>query len=302
MKISVRASIVKFISSILPSRFTAGNFSARQITLDLLEKLWKLSRSKIVIFRRGLTVENIDCDGVVCEWLYKKPEQKKKILFFLHAGAYLKGGLSGARHRSMNYPINTNASLFVVAYRTTPVAGFPAAYDDAMAAYRYVCRNMPDSEIIVMGDSAGGGLALSTVRGVLDEGLKAPVRVILNSPWTNLTCTGESYVTLNGRDCVLSETFLRKCARLYAGNNLEDPRVSPLFADYTGFPPMNINVGSDEILLSDSLGVGERAREAGAEATVRVWDGMFHMFHYFGRLFPESGAVREEIYNEIDRS
>ena len=300
MPISRMGKTIKIFSSMLPRRMLATNFSLKQSTLSIFEKLWKNSKRKKPIFRRGLTVENHNINNVLCEWLYKSEEQKNKIVFYLHGGAYLSGGLSEARNRSMRYAVNTSASLFVVDYRTSAVEAFPAALNDSIVAYKYLLEIAPDAEIIIIGDSAGGGLALATVLKICEKGIKQPKKIILNSPWTDLTCEAETYQTKQEQDVVLEGIFLRKCARLYAGHDFKNPYVSPIFADFKGFPPIDVHVGTDEILLNDSIKLCEIAKAQGVDVKLTVWDEMFHMFHYWEGICKESTMVCKEIYSAID--
>ena len=300
MRISLAANIIKFLLRFPPRRLMAKKFSLKHATLNIIEMLWALSRHKKPLFRYGLKSEKFTPRGVLCEWLYRNPKQKKKVIFYLHGGAYLSGGISHARNRSMKYALHSSASVFAADYRTSAVKPFPAALRDSFNAYKFLTELAPDSKIIVIGDSAGGGLALSTVRLAVKNGLKLPEKIILNSPWTDLTCKSRSFKSKQASDVVLQGGYLKHCARLYGGKNLNNPLISPIFLDYKGFPPIVINVGTDEILLDNSVNAAKKAARQGVSVKLRVWDGMFHMFHYCEDLMPESRSVCHEIYGEID--
>lgn len=300
MSISKRARTIKALSRLVPRRLIGTKFSLKESTLNIIEKAWELARRKKPLFRRGLTAEKHPVGNVLCEWLYKNPAQKNRVLLYLHGGAYLSGNLTGSRNRAMRYPLNTSASLFIADYRTSAAAPFPAALEDSMAAYRYLLGTAPEAEILIMGDSAGGGLALATVLKAREEGLPLPAKILLNSPWTDLTCATDTYINMKSKDVVLEENFLKKCARLYGGNDLRNPYISPVFGDFHGFPPVDIHVGTDEILLDDSRILAERLRRDGAEVSLREWEGMFHMFHYWEGFCPEGTAVCRELYRQID--
>lgn len=322
MPISAMSRLIKAISRKLPRRHAALQSSMKQSTLNFIEMVWNLKKHKKPIFRRGLTVESHCPGGVSCEWLYRDPGQKGKIVFYLHGGAYLAGDLPAARNRSMRYALKTSASLFVVDYRVSAAAPFPAALEDAETAYSYIKELAPGAEIIFIGDSAGGGLALALAERLRDQGRPLPQKIILNSPWTDLTCSFPSYEEQREKDVVLTEGFLKECARLYAGGRvreasdrkkfrwdqdqpfdqqvLKEPYLSPVFGDFTGFPPVWIHVGTDEILLDDSRKLAENLQRDGAPVTLAVWPGMYHMFHYFEALAPESAAVCREIYRVIE--
>lgn len=298
--ISKQARVLKWLSGCLPRRLLAVQFSLKQSTLDIIEVLWKFSRIKKPIFRRRLITENFKIGSVVCEWLYARPEQKERVIFFLHGGGYLKGGLSGARNRSMKYAVKTSASIFIADYRSSAVAPFPAALDDSILGYEKLLEVAPDAEIILLGDSAGGGLALAVMEIIKEKGLRPPKIIIVNSPWTDLNCDNDEYEKREKTDVILQKIFLEKCAKLYADGAYNNPYVSPIFADFSGFPPMYIHVGTDEILCQDSISLAEKVKEQGGEVHLHVWEGMFHMFHYLDVICPESAAACKEIYSTID--
>lgn len=300
MKISKASSCLKFLSRLIPRRLLATQFSLKQSTLRIFEIVWSIGKHKNPIFRRKLISETHNPSGVACEWLFKEAAQKSKIVFFLHGGAYISGSLSKARNRAMRYPLHTNASLYAVSYRTSAVAPFPGALEDSVAAFIYLQKIAPSAKIIILGDSAGGGLALATAMRLRELNITMPCKIILNSPWADLTRTKESYAAMQKKDVVLQGEFLMKCAKLYAGNDLTNPYVSPVFGNYEGLPPIEIHVGTDEILLDDSLKVAENAKRDGVDVKIKQWYGMFHMFHYWEKFSYESRSVCEEIYDSID--
>ena len=143
--------------------------------------------------------------------------------------------------------------------------------------------------VTIAGDSAGGGATLATVCALRDAGDPLPGALYLMSPWTDLTASGESVITRQDADPMLDGTRLLDAGRTYAGDvPLDDPGVSPLFADLAGLPPMLIQTGMDEILLSDSTRLAERARAAGVEVTLDLTDEMWHVYQAFARFMPEA--------------
>lgn len=299
---SVESKIIQQSRRLLPQKLAGTDFSIKQYSLNLMEKLWYLSTHSIPIIRHGLKVKTLKFRNYNCEWIYKNEEDKKLTVFYIHGGAYLVGSLSMARHRSIRYPLNTGCSLFLVDYRISAVGKYPYALDDTFASYKYMLENLPDdSEIVVLGDSAGGGLALSLTKKLIENKLKLPKKLILISPWTDLTCSSNSYNDNAQIDCILSERFLKVCARCYTGSMemLYDPYVSPIFLDYSNFPPIHFHVGTNEILLNDSKTTAFKASSQGVEVKLKIWNGMFHMFHYFEHIIPESSAICKEIYKDI---
>jgi acetyl esterase/lipase len=194
------------------------------------------------------------------------------------------------------------ARALMVGYRLAPEHRFPAAVDDTRAAYQWLLENHfnPD-HIIVAGDSCGGGLALSLLIRLREEAQPLPVAAVCLSPWTDLACTGESWETNRKKDIVLAPEALRKSAQLYLGES--DPRTplaSPLYADLKGLPPILIQVGSHELLLSDATCFAEQAQAAGSPVTLQVWKDMQHEWHFAANLLPESRQAISQIGQFIE--
>ncbi len=160
-----------------------------------------------------------------------------------------------------------------------------------LSAYRWLLeQGFEAKNIIIAGDSAGGGLALAITLALRDAGEALPAAVVCISPWTDLNLTGDSYRTKAKTDPILNMKELRHWALCYANeDNLSNPLVSPAYADFHGFPPMLIQVGSEEILLDDALQVAEKAKAAGVDVTLKVWPGMWHVWHATGTWLPEAG-------------
>lgn len=299
---SLQASFFKLFQRTKPKTLAQNCFFLKDYILKILDKLWRLSANSKPILNLGFKIKTIKNENFNCQWLYKNESDKKLTVFYIHGGAYLGGNLSNARHNAFRYPLHTGCALFLVDYRISAAGAFPCALDDAVEAYKMMLRTLPkDAEVIIIGDSAGGGLALSLTKKLLEQKLKLPKKLILNSPWTDLTCSSASYVTNKYNDTILTERFLKECARVYAGESkmLKNKYVSPVFSDFKGFPPVHIHVGTSEILLCDSINVAYKASADGAKVKLKVWNGMFHMFHYYEGLIPESTKVCEYIYKDI---
>lgn len=164
-------------------------------------------------------------------------------------------------------------------------------------AYQYLLDSgVPHERIVVAGDSAGGGLAVSALVSLRFRGTDLPRAAVLMSPWTDLAGTGDSMETRSEADPWLDPEGIRAGARIYLGNaDPKNPLASPLYADLHGLPPMLIQVGRDECLLDDSVRLAERARDQGTDATVTVWDGMWHVFQAFAAQVPEAQKAVNEI-------
>jgi acetyl esterase/lipase len=200
------------------------------------------------------------------------------VMLHLHGGAFIMGSPASYRNRAMRLSYRCNAEVFVPDYRLAPEHPFPAALDDALVAFQYVRALRPHAPLIVSGDSAGGGLALSLMLRLRELGANLPDGAVLLSPWTDLSGSGASVERNRRKDLWLTHAHLQQWARAYAKNeDLRSPCVSPVFADLSGLPPLLLLVGEDEILLDDALRVAAAAARTGTTtAQVHVGKGMQH--------------------------
>ncbi|MBX5465774.1 MAG: alpha/beta hydrolase [Clostridia bacterium] len=244
-----------------------------------------------------VVVRPAESGGVPGEWIDAPGARADRVLLYLHGGAYSMGG--PASHRSLVARLARAAAArgLLVDYRLAPEHRFPAAVEDAVAAYRgLLAAGLEPGRIVLAGDSAGGGLAVATLVALREAGQPLPAGAALLSPWTDLAGTGETLRTRAERDPWIDPSGIGGAARLYLGE--EDPRhplASPLYAELGGLPPLLIHVGEDEVLLDDARRLAERARAAGVEVTLRVWPEMWHVFQAFP--MPEA----EEAIAEIGR-
>jgi epsilon-lactone hydrolase len=220
----------------------------------------------------------------------------QRVVLHLHGGAYCMG--SSATHRGLGATLSrtSRAAVFLPDYRLAPEHVFPAALDDAYATYRWLTdeRGAAPERLAVTGDSAGGGLGASLLVRLRDEGLPLPACYVGMSPWMDLAGTGASMSELDGTDPWLSARMVAPAARSYAGEaELDDPAVSPLYADLTGFPPVLAHVGGDEILLDDAVRFVEACREQGVDASLGRFEGLWHVFHAFPGMPESRDALRE---------
>jgi acetyl esterase/lipase len=217
----------------------------------------------------------------------------RRCILYFHGGGYIT--MSARTHRSITSRLasGSDARLFALDYRLAPEHPFPAALDDALAAYRaLIAAGIPPAHIVVAGDSAGGGLALAlllALRAALDP---LPAGAVLFSPWTDLAATGNSIVDNNASDVLLFGAWVAMTARHYLGDTpATNPLVSPVYADLTGLPPMLIQVSGSEVLLDDARRVSDNARRAGVEATLQIWPGLAHGWQIFAPFLPEARAA-----------
>ncbi|MDM8167282.1 alpha/beta hydrolase [Roseovarius sp.] len=234
--------------------------------------------------------------GVPVQWARAKGVRREAgpLMLHLHGGGYVFG--SSTTHRAMLGRLSALAGLpaCLPDYRLAPEHPFPAAVEDALAVYRAV-EDWPGG-VVIGGDSAGGGLALAVVAEVLRAGGKLPLGVFAMSPLTDMGFTGESMRTNAAADVMLPASRAAETAEMYLdGADAEDPRASPLFADFTGGPPVWLCVGDTEILLDDTRRMAERLAAQGVEVEMRIEHDLPHVWPYFQGLMPEAMVTLREI-------
>jgi monoterpene epsilon-lactone hydrolase len=238
----------------------------------------------------GTIVEPVDANGVPAEWVAASGVTGRRVLLYLHGGGYQIGSPATLRRMVTLLSAPLAARVLSVDYRLAPEHPFPAAVDDAVAAYRWLLAGGTDPATVALaGDSSGGGLALATLVALRDAGEPMPAAAFAISPWTNLALTGESLRTRAAAEVMLQPDGIPETAALYlAGADPRHPYASPLYADLRGLPPLLIHVGDAEVVLDDSTRFAARAREAGVDVTLEVWDEMPHVWHAFAGLLPEA--------------
>jgi monoterpene epsilon-lactone hydrolase len=245
---------------------------------------------------KGAIVEKILMGGVECEWVSVGVVPANKALVYFHGGAYVSG--SPVSHRDYAAAMSTalGIKLLMVDYRLAPEYPFPAPIEDALAVYKALVADGYDgNDLFVGGDSAGGNLTLSLLQQIRSLGLTMPKAACLFSPWLDLTHAGGSMVTNAAVDPMLPVTMLQRCADIYAaGADKNEPLMSPVFADMTGFPPMIIHVGSTEILLDDAKTIADLCEQAGVEAKLNIWQKAPHAFPVMVKFLPEARAAIEQ--------
>ena len=224
-----------------------------------------------------------------------------RVMLYFHGGGYVIG--SPHTHRALAGKITKGISAkgLVIDYRKAPESPFPAALDDAFAAYKYLLDKGFDSkEIVLVGDSAGGGLAIALQYELKEKNMPLPLCTALMSPYFDLTGTGRSIEHNAKNDRFLDVFEMRRWAKMYAAEHeLDDPLISPLFGDMTGLPPILIQVSESEVLYNDSTRFAKKAREKGVKVTLQKWNGLIHWWHLFGGM-PEAKEAIGKIIKFIN--
>ncbi|MCJ7695590.1 MAG: alpha/beta hydrolase [Anaerolineaceae bacterium] len=247
------------------------------------------------------TIDTVEYEGVPCDIYSPNNAPDGKLLLYIHGGAYNVGTLASYRLFVSNFSQECNIKTIMPGYRLAPEYPFPAALEDVMTVYGNLLKQGYQAKNLILGgDSAGGGLCISTLMAARERGLPMPRGCFVLSPWTDLGMTGESYQTFEHKDAMLKRKELTKDAAMYVGNNnLKNPLISPVFGDLSGLPPLLIQVGSEEMLLDDSKRLADVAHEAGVNVSIEVWNGMFHVWQLMWFFMPEAKQAIQEIVKFI---
>jgi monoterpene epsilon-lactone hydrolase len=246
-------------------------------------------------------VIKVDAGGVPAEWIIAPEAKPNRRMAYFHGGGFTAGGLDFIRPLSEWISKVSECSILIIDYRLAPENPFPAAVEDALTSYLWMCNNGPDGEnqankTFIGGDSAGGGLALSTLLKLKDDSHKLPDAGVTLSAFTDLAVTGESIVSRVSVDPICKPNHLKKHAELYLAG--QDPRAhlaSPLYGDLSNLPPLLMQVGDAEILLDDTVRFAEKAEKAGTKVTLEVWPEMIHVWQSMAPLFPEAQQAVDRI-------
>ena len=249
------------------------------------------------------TTQRKTIGGVPCDVVHpRRPPSVERVVLYLHGGGFCVHLPQSYMRFAQRLADACGATVYVPAYRLAPEHRHPAAPDDCLAVYRALLDDGCDPRrLCLMGDSAGGNLALVTLLRARDEKLPLPACSIVISPSTDLTFSGASYQRNAAADPVIPLDTLRQIAREYVGrNSAAHPHISPVRGDFTGLPPLKILVGSTEVLLDDSITVAESCRAARGDVVLQVWHQMPHVFPLYGFL-PEGRMAMQHMVNYFHR-
>jgi epsilon-lactone hydrolase len=237
----------------------------------------------------GTEVEPATLGGVKGDWVVARGARRDAAVLYLHGGGYTVGSPLSHRHLVAAIGAAAGVSVFAPDYRLAPEHPFPAAVDDAVAAYKgLIDSGIAANKIAIMGDSAGGGLTIATLVAARDKGLPMPACAAAISPWADLTQSSEAYRTRTARDPMITKDGLDAMAAHYLGGaDARTPLASPVFADLKGLPPLLIQVGTDEALYEDTTALTARAEAAGVDVSTESWGGMVHVWHAFHPILTE---------------
>jgi acetyl esterase/lipase len=240
--------------------------------------------------------ERLTVAGVSALWVEVPDSELDRAVLYLHGGGYVVGNILSHQELAARIARAAKARVLVLDYRLAPESPYPAAVSDAAGAYQFLLdAGLEPSRLTIAGDSAGGGLTVATLLALRERGLPLPGAAVVLSPWADLTHSGESITTKAVEEPVLTLENLRLWAGLYAGDaDLADPMISPVNADLSGLPPLLVQVGTAEVLLSDAERLVEKVRTAGGTVEYQPEDGLFHCYQLFP-LYPEAHDAVDRI-------
>ena len=264
-------------------------------TIDEMRKGTE-SLTKLASLPSKTKAEKITFNSISAEWICAKEVHEDRVILYLHGGGYNICSPNTHRELAAHISMASGAKVLLPDYRLAPEYPFPSALEDATSAYRWLLdTGLAGENISIAGDSAGGGLSIATSISLRDAGEPSPASIACISPWADLKMSGNSIKTHAEIDPMLNLQWLKIMASNYIGDgDPHSPLISPIYADLEGISPLLIHVGSDEILLDDSTRLAERAKSAGVDVTLNIYDQMWHVFHLTARLMPEAkNAIKE---------
>jgi monoterpene epsilon-lactone hydrolase len=295
----VAADAADLMASSEAERVRAALFAARNTPWPSLAEFRRLmlQEAEKSALPEGVTITVGDLQGISAEWIVNAGGSGAGQILYLHGGAHVAGGCATHRNLASRLAIACRARVLVPEYRLAPEHRFPAQIEDATIAYdAMLLAGRRPRDVIVAGDSSGGGLAIALALSLRASGRPMPGALVLLSPWTDLTLSGSSYQNRRDFDPVDRIPALRRFAKDYAPEGmLNHPLVSPLFADLCGLPPMFIQVGDHETTLSDSTEIAARGQRCGVPVTLRIWPEMWHGWQLGAPALPEANEAIEQI-------
>lgn len=297
MELSHRAKIIiELVSEFNKNNFLKTHFREESRGVSEIDKPFR--------YPEHLEVIKYKLSNFSMELLKWKSSENNRVILQLHGGGYVGALKNSYRTMAGLYSeVSKGADVLTIDYRVAPENTFPAALEDALVAYEWLLSHgYCEEDIILAGDSAGGGLAMAMCHYLIDRDRSLPLGIIAMSPWTDLTASGKSYEDNYEIDPLFGNT---RDSLIYdnpyiGAHNPKNPYISPMFGDFTGFPPMLIQVGTNEMLLSDSESVAMKAKEAGVRIRLSVYEGMFHVFQMAATLMPESKKAWAEVGRFIE--
>lgn len=245
----------------------------------------------------GVTTEAVNANGVSCEWVVATNADNRRVILYLHGGGYVVGSIISHRGLAASLSKSAQARVLSVDYRLAPEHKFPAPVEDAMSAYGWLLETgIEPANIVIAGDSAGGGLAVATLVAIRETGLPIAGAGLCLSPWVDMEAQGNSFDTNAAVDPMITRAGILAFAGEYLGiADPKSPLAAPVYADLTGLPPLIIQVGTPEALCDDAIWLRDHATKAGVDVTFESWDDMVHVWHRYAPKLPEAQQAVDRL-------
>ena len=264
--------------------------------LEVKRKNWEEAAAADTL-PEGMIIKRTVIRGTPAEWITMDNVSKDNIIMYFHGGGYSQGSIITHRKLTAHIVKSTGLPILILDYPLAPENPYPAALNRAKEVYSYLLNNGFKAQNIVLGgDSAGGGLAAALALFLKEKGIPLPKGIFMLSPWLDLTLSGESIKTCAEKDPLCFKEDLEMDADYYRGAEpLDSPFISPIYSDITGFPSVLIQAGSDDMLLSDSTRFADKAKASQVNVQLSIWDGMWHVFQAWVGGVPEATDAIDEI-------
>lgn len=245
----------------------------------------------------GATSEEVDAGGVRAEWIAAPGVASDRAILYVHGGGYVLGSIDSHRDLCERLSRAAGARVLSLDYRLAPEDPFPAAVDDSVAAYNWlVGQGIAPGSIAIAGDSAGGGLVFGTLVALRDAGVDLPACATPISPWVDLEGTGETMDSKADLDPMVQKEGIQAMGGMYVPTgDFKNPLAAPLHADLSGLPPLLIHVGTRETLLDDAIRMHDKAKAAGVDVTLDIWEGQIHVWHLFSNRLDEGEEAIQQL-------
>ncbi|WP_159520640.1 alpha/beta hydrolase [Sunxiuqinia indica] len=248
----------------------------------------------------GISIKQEVIHTIITEWIIPENALENKLIFYVHGGGYVSGSCNDHRALVSKIALNSGITTLLYEYGLAPENPFPAALDDSLNVYKAVLEKGYKAEnILMMGESAGGGLSLALLLKLRDNGIPLPSAAVAISPWTDLSCSSETYLTKNKVSLAPLNSWNVFSHYYVAKSDVRNPYISPLFGDLKGLPPLFINSGNSDELFDDGKKFAQKAKQAGVDVFFREGEGMVHCYPMMAPFFPEATEAMNEIVQFI---
>jgi monoterpene epsilon-lactone hydrolase len=284
---------VFLMKAILRTIKARARYKSIPVSRQRFERIMSRFKSRF----NGLTYEPFLIQNMKCEWIIPDGAEDKKALLYFHGGGYGAGSIETHRAQVSNIVKYSGIKTLVINYRLAPENKYPAPIEDAVSAYQGLLKEGYEAKQIAFGgDSAGGGIAIGSALYLRDNQIPLPACIVAMSPWLDLSMSGPTIRSKNGIDPILVQEGFAIWSAAYLGDaDPKAPYASPVFGDLTGLPPTYIQVGEDEMLLSDSTRFAEKAKADGVDIQIEIYPGMFHVFNAYWRILPIAKKANKKL-------